>query len=196
CVAARRLYALGRIVHDWSEEKILKLLTRIYESLPPNGALLIAEKLLLDDKSGLLVARPTAPEPHSFFSGDNTGFRSGLDIPRPLAPEPHSFGTNSSNNSDSWNLNPPVDPFGKPEHCSCPGEGPCQVCPAIWNFYYDGPSTIREESPVWPWGPCPDAPSHISLPPRKEVDPIRAMFAFELVKNLFDIPTFFIYNGE
>jgi acetylserotonin N-methyltransferase len=46
------LYALGRIVHDWSEEKIVKLLTRIYDSLPPGGAVLIAEKVLLDDKSG------------------------------------------------------------------------------------------------------------------------------------------------
>jgi acetylserotonin N-methyltransferase len=46
------LYALGRIVHDWTEEKILRLLSRIYESLPKNGALLIAEKVLLDDKSG------------------------------------------------------------------------------------------------------------------------------------------------
>jgi acetylserotonin N-methyltransferase len=46
------LYALGRILHDWTEEKILKLLARIYESLPGNGAVLIAEKLLLDDKSG------------------------------------------------------------------------------------------------------------------------------------------------
>jgi acetylserotonin N-methyltransferase len=46
------LFALGRIVHDWSEEKIFKLLGRIFESLPPGGALLIAEKLLLDDQSG------------------------------------------------------------------------------------------------------------------------------------------------
>ncbi|MBW3597041.1 MAG: homocysteine methyltransferase, partial [Planctomycetes bacterium] len=46
------LYALGRILHDWTEEKILKLLGRIYESLPPNGAVLIAEKLLDDDKTG------------------------------------------------------------------------------------------------------------------------------------------------
>ena len=46
------LYALGRILHDWTEEKILKLLARIYESLSPNGAVLIAEKLLLEDKSG------------------------------------------------------------------------------------------------------------------------------------------------
>lgn len=46
------LYALGRIVHDWSEEKILRLLGRIFERLPAGGALLLAEKLLDDDKSG------------------------------------------------------------------------------------------------------------------------------------------------
>jgi acetylserotonin N-methyltransferase len=31
------LYALGRIVHDWSEEKIDRLLARIHERLPPTG---------------------------------------------------------------------------------------------------------------------------------------------------------------
>jgi acetylserotonin N-methyltransferase len=46
------LFALGRIVHDWSEAKILALLTGIFERLPPHGALLIAEKMLDDDKSG------------------------------------------------------------------------------------------------------------------------------------------------
>ncbi|MEX0714193.1 MAG: class I SAM-dependent methyltransferase [Pirellulales bacterium] len=46
------LFALGRILHDWSEEKILKLLARIHEQLPPGGGVLIAEKLLLDDKTG------------------------------------------------------------------------------------------------------------------------------------------------
>lgn len=46
------LYALGRILHDWSEEKVLLLLQRIYDSLPSHGGLLIAEKLLLEDKSG------------------------------------------------------------------------------------------------------------------------------------------------
>lgn len=46
------IYALGRILHDWTEEKILKLLTRIHASLPADGAVLIAEKLLLDDASG------------------------------------------------------------------------------------------------------------------------------------------------
>lgn len=46
------LFALGRILHDWTEEKIVKLLARIYEALPSKGAVLIAEKLLLDDKTG------------------------------------------------------------------------------------------------------------------------------------------------
>jgi len=46
------LYAVGRILHDWSEEKIIKLLRRIYERLPAGGALLVAEKLLLDDHTG------------------------------------------------------------------------------------------------------------------------------------------------
>ncbi|HEX2475461.1 MAG TPA: class I SAM-dependent methyltransferase [Lacipirellulaceae bacterium] len=50
------LYAVGRILHDWSEDKIDHLLRRIYESLPPNGALLIAEKLLNDDKIGPMWA--------------------------------------------------------------------------------------------------------------------------------------------
>ncbi len=40
------LYALGRILHDWSEDKIRVLLAKIHESLPPGGALLIAEILL------------------------------------------------------------------------------------------------------------------------------------------------------
>jgi acetylserotonin O-methyltransferase len=46
------LFALGRILHDWTEEKVLTLLGRIHERLPQNGAVLIAEKLLLDNKTG------------------------------------------------------------------------------------------------------------------------------------------------
>ena len=46
------LYALGRILHDWSEDKIDRLLARIFEALPPGGALLIAERLLDEDLSG------------------------------------------------------------------------------------------------------------------------------------------------
>lgn len=44
--------ALGRILHDWSEDKIARLLSRIHARLPAEGAILIAEKLLLDDRSG------------------------------------------------------------------------------------------------------------------------------------------------
>jgi acetylserotonin N-methyltransferase len=46
------LFAVARILHDWSEEKIIHLLAHIHERLPQNGALLIAEKILSDDKTG------------------------------------------------------------------------------------------------------------------------------------------------
>jgi acetylserotonin N-methyltransferase len=46
------LYALGRILHDWREEKIQRLLRKIFEALPAGGGLLLAEKLLAPDKSG------------------------------------------------------------------------------------------------------------------------------------------------
>ncbi len=40
------LYACGRILHDWSDEKVERLLSKIHKALPSGGALLIAEKLL------------------------------------------------------------------------------------------------------------------------------------------------------
>jgi acetylserotonin N-methyltransferase len=46
------LYALGRILHDWSEERIVKLLGRVRQHLPTDGAVLIAEKLLDEDQRG------------------------------------------------------------------------------------------------------------------------------------------------
>jgi len=46
------LFALGRIVHDWSEEKTVTLLSKLHERLPSNGAVLLAEKLLDEVKSG------------------------------------------------------------------------------------------------------------------------------------------------
>ena len=46
------LYAVGRILHDWSEAKIGALLAKIHAALPSGGALLIAEKLLQEDRSG------------------------------------------------------------------------------------------------------------------------------------------------
>jgi acetylserotonin O-methyltransferase len=49
------LYALGRILHDWTETKIVTLLQKIYAALPDGGALLVAEKLLQEDRSGTVT---------------------------------------------------------------------------------------------------------------------------------------------
>jgi acetylserotonin N-methyltransferase len=46
------LFAMSRIVHDWSEEKIRPLLSKIYQRLPVGGAILLAEKLLREDRAG------------------------------------------------------------------------------------------------------------------------------------------------
>jgi acetylserotonin N-methyltransferase len=45
------LYSLGQILHDWTEDKIERLLAKIFERLPAGGGLLIAEKLLDDGKT-------------------------------------------------------------------------------------------------------------------------------------------------
>jgi acetylserotonin N-methyltransferase len=50
------LFALGRILHDWAEEKVRRLLRTVYERLPSGGALLVVEKLLDDDRSGPALA--------------------------------------------------------------------------------------------------------------------------------------------
>lgn len=50
------LFSVGRILHDWSESKIRQLLRKIHERLPRQGALLIAERLLNEDKKGPLSA--------------------------------------------------------------------------------------------------------------------------------------------
>ena len=50
------LFAVGRILHDWSQEKIGALLRKIREALAEGGALLIAEKLLDEDKEGPVPA--------------------------------------------------------------------------------------------------------------------------------------------
>lgn len=50
------LYAVGRILHDWSEPKIRLLLRKIHDALPPGGGLLIVERLLWPDSSGPVSA--------------------------------------------------------------------------------------------------------------------------------------------
>ncbi len=49
---AADLYTLGRILHDWSEDKIMVLLRKAHAALPPGGAVLVAEKLIADDRAG------------------------------------------------------------------------------------------------------------------------------------------------
>jgi acetylserotonin N-methyltransferase len=49
---ASDLYAVSRILHDWTEAKIVALLDKIFAVLPEGGGLLIAEKLLQEDRSG------------------------------------------------------------------------------------------------------------------------------------------------
>jgi acetylserotonin N-methyltransferase len=46
------LYTLARVLHDWSEDKIVALLRKAYDSLPTGGAVLVAEKLIADDRAG------------------------------------------------------------------------------------------------------------------------------------------------
>jgi acetylserotonin N-methyltransferase len=50
------LYALGRILHDWSEEKIRLLLAKVFAHLPEGGALLVAEKVVDEDRAGPMAA--------------------------------------------------------------------------------------------------------------------------------------------
>ncbi|MGA2327406.1 MAG: class I SAM-dependent methyltransferase [Bryobacteraceae bacterium] len=46
------LFAVGRILHDWGDGKVRRLLRKIHDRLPSGGALLVAERLLAGDKSG------------------------------------------------------------------------------------------------------------------------------------------------
>jgi acetylserotonin N-methyltransferase len=53
---AADLYAVGRILHDWTDEKIGTLLAKAYRHLPAGGAILVAEKLLNPDGVGPVAA--------------------------------------------------------------------------------------------------------------------------------------------
>lgn len=46
------LFTLGRILHDWSPDKIEILVREIFALLPSGGALLLAEKVLNEDRVG------------------------------------------------------------------------------------------------------------------------------------------------
>ncbi len=51
------LYSLGRILHDWSDDKIMRLLGKIYRSLPPGGGLLVAEIMVAPERDGPVWAQ-------------------------------------------------------------------------------------------------------------------------------------------
>ncbi|MDA1311890.1 MAG: methyltransferase [Acidobacteria bacterium] len=50
------LYAVGRILHDWADASIIQLLCKVHASLPEDGALLICEKLLNEERDGPATA--------------------------------------------------------------------------------------------------------------------------------------------
>ena len=53
---AADLFALGRILHDWSEDKLGFLLRKVFARLPAGGKLLVAERLLNEDGVGPVPA--------------------------------------------------------------------------------------------------------------------------------------------
>ncbi|XP_027001244.2 acetylserotonin O-methyltransferase [Tachysurus fulvidraco] len=48
------LYILARILHDWTDERCVELLNKVYQACRPGGGVLVIESLLYEDKSGPL----------------------------------------------------------------------------------------------------------------------------------------------
>jgi len=46
------LFTLSRVLHDWDDSRALQLLSRVYDALPNDGAILICEQCLNPDKTG------------------------------------------------------------------------------------------------------------------------------------------------
>ncbi|XP_052004470.1 acetylserotonin O-methyltransferase-like [Xyrauchen texanus] len=51
------LYILARILHDWTDQRNLELLTKVYQSCRPGGGVLLVESLLHEDHTGPLTAQ-------------------------------------------------------------------------------------------------------------------------------------------
>uniref|UniRef100_A0A1A8LJP6 Acetylserotonin O-methyltransferase n=4 Tax=Nothobranchius TaxID=28779 RepID=A0A1A8LJP6_9TELE len=54
---AADLYMLARILHDWTDERCIELLSRIYKACKPGGSVLLVEALLNEDGSGPLTVQ-------------------------------------------------------------------------------------------------------------------------------------------
>ncbi|CAK6970307.1 acetylserotonin O-methyltransferase [Scomber scombrus] len=51
------LYILARILHDWTDDRCVELLSRAYKACKPGGAVLLVEALLHEDGSGPLTVQ-------------------------------------------------------------------------------------------------------------------------------------------
>ncbi|XP_023807195.1 acetylserotonin O-methyltransferase-like [Oryzias latipes] len=56
-IPAADLYVLARILHDWPEEKCLKLLRKIYNACKPGGGVLLVEAMLFENRRGPIMAQ-------------------------------------------------------------------------------------------------------------------------------------------
>ncbi len=64
------LYALGKVLHNWSDERAIMLLRRVHQALPSGGAVLVVERLLDEDGGG-----PSPVHLHSLNMLVSTGGR-------------------------------------------------------------------------------------------------------------------------
>ncbi|XP_053536648.1 acetylserotonin O-methyltransferase [Ictalurus punctatus] len=51
------LYILARILHDWTDDRCIDLLNKVYQACRPGGGVLVIESLLYEDDSGPLSAQ-------------------------------------------------------------------------------------------------------------------------------------------
>ncbi|XP_028993253.1 acetylserotonin O-methyltransferase [Betta splendens] len=51
------LYLLARVLHDWTDDHCIELLSRVYKACKPGGAVLLVEALLREDGSGPLTVQ-------------------------------------------------------------------------------------------------------------------------------------------
>ncbi|RVE66332.1 hypothetical protein OJAV_G00106460 [Oryzias javanicus] len=56
-IPAADLYVLARILHDWPDDKCLKLLKKIYDACKPGGGVLLVEAMLFENRRGPVMAQ-------------------------------------------------------------------------------------------------------------------------------------------